>query len=1076
MAFHVHRSERTDTLLIGLGALLRDTADDPFTPELIAVPTPGIERFITQSLSRVLGTSAARNDGVCANVDFGSPTSLVNRAVAQACGVDLAADPWAAHRMVWPLLDAIDATLGQSWAEVLSRHLDGAGIDRRFAVASHIAGLFEAYGTQRPQMLTAWETRENGHDEVPPDLGWQPPLWRALRERIDEPSPAQRLRIACTELLENPAAVDLPARLSVFGPSRLPTFHLLVLEALSSHRDVHLWLPDPSPALWAALADQPPTPRREDSSADLAVHPLLRSLSRDARELRLRLTFDTDQYLPAQLDGHTLLGALQCQIRDNRAPAPSSADHSMQVHSCHGPTRQAEVIREVILGLLQAHPSLQPRDILIMCPDLETFAPLLSAAFSGPDAAGNLRLRIADRTSEQDNDVLAALAALLEMLTGRMELSAVLDFADRAPVRQRLGFDDDDIERLEQLTARAGIRWGLDAKHRREFGLPVNSGSWSWGMDRLLVGTALSEGGLPLLGGILPVDDVQSADVDRVGRLAELISRLRKVRAALTRQPMQQWAQTLATAISDLTSVSGNQTWQLPNALGALRTLADSAGGWDCELSLADVRWLLTDLLAGRPTRTNFRSGDLTVCGLAPMRSVPHRVICLVGMDDAAFPRAVAADGDDVLARAPMIGDRDVRSEDRQVLLDAVMAAREHLIITYTGADERTNAPRPPCVPLSELLDTVQGMTHGDIVVKHPLQPFDPRNFTEGALAENRAFSHDRQALAAARAAVGVRHPWHRMTLPGLPPLQRTDLTPLDLAAFMRSPIAAFLKSRLGITLRKADDPAPEQIPVHLNPLQKWQVGDRTTRLLAAGEAVDRVAAAARARGDLPPGALGAEVLAAVGREAADVAQRYETLREGTARQIHTVIALPDGHRISGVIADVFGDSILRYTFSKAKPRDRLRLWAELLCLAIAHPQTRWSARLVSKDGGIVLACPPPATAYESLTELVELYWAGMSSLLPLPVATSYAYAQGRMEGKNASMALRAARLSQWQNRYGAERDDPEIVALWGVDAEVDVLLDEVPQAHENWFDEATRFGMLARRLWEPILRAGQTP
>ena len=162
------------------------------------------------------------------------------------------------------------------------------------------------------------------------------------------------------------------------------------------------------------------------------------------------------------------------------------------------------------------------------------------------------------------------------------------------------------------------------------------------------------------------------------------------------------------------------------------------------------MRELLADRLRGRPSRANFRTGHLTVCTLVPMRSVPHRVVCLLGLDDGAFPRHGGPDGDDVLERLPAPGDRDVRAEDRQLLLDALLAAGDHLVITYSGRDERTNAPRPPSVPIGELLDVIDatavataGRAREHVVVEHPLQPFDDRNFEPGALAAGHPWSFD---------------------------------------------------------------------------------------------------------------------------------------------------------------------------------------------------------------------------------------------------------------------------------------------------------------------------------------------
>lgn len=450
------------------------------------------------------------------------------------------------------------------------------------------------------------------------------------------PSLAERLEPACKAVGSDPGLVDLPARLSVFGASRLPANQLQVLAALGESRDVHLWLAEASPQTVNATSLY-----RRDANADEVRNPLLRSFGRDARELRQRLDLQmpdaVHDHLASDLQDGTMLGQLQCQIRDNTISSNASRDRSIQVHACHGQARQAEVVHEIVLSLLQNDPTLEARDILIMCPDLDAFAPLLSAAFCDD----SLRLRIADRTPEQGNLVLVALATLLDLVTGRTELSTVLDFAAQPPVRQKFGFDDDALDRLAELTEQAGIRWGLDDQTRADFLVRIPTGTWAWGLDRMLLGVAMSEDGLPIVNGVLPVDDVNSGDVALVGQLAELITRLRQARDTLQgRHSASQWVATISAVLEDLTQVWGLDAWQMPNALAVVSGLAENAGSQadSLELSLADIRWLLEEVLTGRPTRSNFRSGDLTVCGLAPMRSVPHRVICLVGMDDGAFP------------------------------------------------------------------------------------------------------------------------------------------------------------------------------------------------------------------------------------------------------------------------------------------------------------------------------------------------------------------------------------------------------------------------------------------------------
>ena len=322
---------------------------------------------------------------------------------------------------------------------------------------------------------------------------------------------------------------------------------------------------------------------------------------------------------------------------------------------------------------------------------------------------------------------------MLELASQRLTASQVLDLADREPVRRRFRLDDDALARLEDWVSESGIRWGLDAEHRAPFKLSaLPAGTWRAGLDRLLVGVTMNEDERRLFEGVLPLDDVESGAIDLAGRLAELIDRLQAVVDSL-RGPLSvpAWAAALAAAADALT-VAGRAVAAVRAAAACSTTSSTRPPGHDARLELEELRALLADRLQGRPTRANFRTGHLTICTLVPMRSVPHRVVCLLGLDDGTFPRKAPRDGDDLMLADPHVGERDSRTEDRQLLLDALMAATDRLIITYTGNDERTNVARPPAVPVGELLDVVGR----DVLVQHPLQPFDPRNFARGVLVE----------------------------------------------------------------------------------------------------------------------------------------------------------------------------------------------------------------------------------------------------------------------------------------------------------------------------------------------------
>ncbi|MDP8969724.1 MAG: exodeoxyribonuclease V subunit gamma, partial [Actinomycetota bacterium] len=819
----LHRAERADLLVQALAGVVEAPLEDPLTPEVVAVPTRGVERWLAQRLSTSLGASPGRSDGVCANIDFPFPGRLVGGAVALATGVDRDADPWLPERCVWPLVDVVEDCIDEAWIAPLAAHLGGSRPDpedgraaRRFPTLRHLADLFDRYGVHRPAMISAWaegKDTDGRGDPLPADVVWQAELWRRVRDRIATPSPAERLSDACRRLRDDPDVGDLPPRLSLFGLTRLPASYLDVLNALAAHHDVHLFLLHPSPTLWQRVAQSSPPRtlirRRDDPTASLPANPLLATWGRDAREMQLVLAArdgarTTERHHPLTAEPGTLLQAIQADIRGDRTPpgAPlpdrddsrhllGAGDRSVQVHACHGRARQVEVVRDAILHLLAEDETLEPRDVIVMCPDIEAFAPLIHATFGvgETDAADaeddlptdirppDLRVRLADRSIRQTNPVLGVIAELLGLANARLTASQVIDFASREPVRRRFRFDDDDLARIDEWVAATGIRWGLDAAHRGPYKLhELAVNTWATGLDRLLLGVTMDEEGQRLVGGALPLDDVDSGDIDLAGRLAELIDRLGAAVSQLSRsQPLDRWAAALAEAADSLTATAEHDVWQRAQLQRLLDDVVAEAtlgeGPSSTALSLAEIRSLLAERLRGRPTRANFRTGHLTMCTLVPMRSVPHRVVCLLGLDDETFPRKAVPDGDDLIQRDPCVGDRDPRSEDRQLLLDALLAAGEHLVITYTGRDERTNAVRPPAVPLGELLDVIDATARtaqtsdeagpvparDRVVVHHPLQPFDVRNFTPDALIPGRPWSFDRVALDGAKASAGER-------------------------------------------------------------------------------------------------------------------------------------------------------------------------------------------------------------------------------------------------------------------------------------------------------------------------------
>ncbi|MEO5652251.1 MAG: exodeoxyribonuclease V subunit gamma [Marmoricola sp.] len=1111
MSFLLHRAPGSDQLADGLAELLRDPLPDPFAQELVLVPAKGIERWLSQRLSHRLGHGEGRQDGVCAGVQFRSPHSLVSELTGARDH-----DPWTPDALVWPLLTVLDAAVGESWCSALGAHLGhgqvGEDADlrrgRRYSVARRLAGLFGSYAVQRPTLLEDWEAggcSDGAGLPLEDDLAWQPELWRRIVAEVAVPSPAQRHAETVDRILQRPGSLDLPSRFSLFGHTRIPCTEVALLRALGESRDVHLWLPHPSAQLWDQLEDLTgAVPRAEDVSHERVAHPLLASLGRDVRELQRTLgdaggatgatphggSLDSDD--STRGEGVTLLARLQADLAANRVPDPGSrtarpGDRSVQVHSCHGAARQVEVLREVLLGLLADDPTLEPRDILVMCPDIEAYAPLITAAFGMSAAGGDprshhpghqLRVMLADRSLTQTNPLLAVVGQMLSIAGGRAEGSRILDLLATDPVRHRFGFSENDLETITGWVEQAGIRWSFDEHHREEFGLQdYVQNTWRFGLDRILAGVAVSDDAGRFFETTLPLDDVASTSIDVAGRLAEFIDRLQRITDALTGEhPVNHWLETISEGVEQLTAVARGEEWQLGQLHRELAGLATDPAADGLDLRLSDVRTLMEERLAGRPTRANFRTGTLTICTMTPMRSVPHRVVCLLGVDDGVFPRAGAVDGDDVLARRPLTGERDPRSEDRQLMLDAIVAARETLVITYTGATETTGLPRPPAVPLQELLDALEGTVEGAVeavVREHPLQAFDARNLDPAS-----PFSFDRQSLAGARAAARPRVPVQAIRDQVLP-ARVTDVALEDLVAFLKNPVKEFLRRRLDVTFLDEGEDALDGIPVELDGLQSWGVGDRLLRDLLAGRAPEAALAKEWRRGVLPPGRLGWRMANDLLAQAVPVADLAETLRAGRRAEARDVsIDLGGGRALTGTVTDLYGERLVRSSFSRVGPKHWLDAWVPLLALTASRPGRGFSAGAVGRGakgrggepdeltGRVVWA--GPADAVSLVTDLVAIYDAGMREPLPLPLKAGHEWALRHRSPQAAR--IKSAEFKWKSGNYPGEDADPEQVMVWGRGCALETLLQQVPRPGEEIDGETTRLGALARRLWVPMI------
>ncbi|MCC5951386.1 MAG: exodeoxyribonuclease V subunit gamma [Acidimicrobiia bacterium] len=1066
-------SSRLDQLANALASRLATPMADPFTPEWVVVVNAGVGRWLRLRLARSLGASdpTTATDGVAANIEVLYPGGLTRRLLTPDLDAD--DDPWSLDRLPWAVLDVLCApSVADELAPLGTLPPGGTWWGR----ARRLADLLDRYHLHRPAMVRAWA---EGHDvdgngiDLPAGDRWQPALWRAVRARIDAPSPAELAPERLAAVRNGGCPDVVPERVSIFGLSAIPggASFLGLLDALATQRQVDVFLHRPSPAMAAHLRNElgsvpSPLPRADDHSAELVRHPLLRSWARPARDAELLLADhplpDVDPAHDETTDtGATLLARLQADLRADRAPTGDlrvpDDDRSIRFHSCHGTTRQVEVLRDEILHLLASDDSLTEDDVVVLCPAIEEFAPHIEAVFGPSAPAGTaagrsphtepptegcpaLAYRLVDRSLSDVSPLFRALSALLDLLGSRLAASTLADFVALQPVREQFGFDDAALATIDDWLEASGVRWGLDGDHRRAWDIPetYTDGTWQAALDRLLVGITTSDGPeLPLAtGGLLPLG-VEGSDVALAGRFADLLARLRRL-VADTQVPHDAagWSALLADATSQLFATDAATRWstnRLQAALADLARHAEVAGApVAVPLTLADVRRLVVDVADPGGGRASLFRGGVTVASLAPLRAVPHRVVCLLGMDDQAFG-AGRLDGDDLVAASPVVGDRDRRADVRQALLESVLAAGDHLVVIRTGHSVVTNQPVPPSVPVAELRDTVAGTLHPDvradvlarIDLVHPRQPFDERNFCtdpDDPLTAAGPWSFDPVACDGARARVAERQP-HRPLVAGALPARPDGDEVIDLADihdFLANPVRHFLRRRLGLTVPQLPDrgngrrvqattsggggPTPVEYPdlrLELDALESWKVKDRLLTHLRAGYSPESFVLRERARGCLPAGRLADAVLSSALEAMEPVVGAVDEL--GVPRQLESYVlvdlVLGDGTRVVGSVADAGGATPgpVRITCSEPAPKRRLPPWLDLLALTAHQPETVWwsvgvTTRKRKKNPADIEIMEIPSDdpaqrrrqATDALAVVVDLYRRGRCEPVPL--------------------------------------------------------------------------------------------
>ena len=887
--FHAIHANHLEDLRRAVVWICRQHPVPPLASETFLVQSNGIAQWLKLALAEDPIGEADGGMGIAAGMDFLFPSRFIWQAYRAVLPAEEVPEqsPFDKSRLVWRLFRLLPTLVQEQDAfSPLRRFLDGSDADTRcYQLAGQIADLFDQYQVFRADWLTSWEagadTIELARGEVrelTDDQRWQPVLWRALVADVAELSATSRSRIHTRfmEYGQHLTASDrppgLPPRIIVFGVSSLPRQALEALSVLSRISQVVLCVHNPCEYFWAdiisdrdLLTASRRRGREHEKLASLtdpdALHqhanPLLAAWGKQGRDyIRLLDEFDNpddyqnrvttpdgriDIFSSHGKDGQArVLHQIQDDIRtltsqqemlgQARQLNPAE-DHSIVFHRTHSPQREVEVLHDQLLAAFSADETLRPRDVIVMVPDVNAYAPHIQAVFGrySPGASRYIPFTISDQQQRHRQPILIALDTLMSLPEHRFGASEVISLLDVPAVRRRFGIAESDLPLIRQWVEGANIRWGLNAGHRHSFDLPegLARNTWQAGLRRMLLG--YGTGPDDAWQGIEPYGEIGGLQAALAGNLYRFVERLENLWKKLA-EPYtpEQWLEVIQSMLEQFFDEFTDDELLLVNRLRrqAEQWFEDCAsGGMDTEtLPLSIVREELLEGLEDGGLNQRFLAGKVNFATLMPMRAIPFKQVCLLGMNDGDYPRSRPPVDFDLMAQDSRPGDRSRREDDRYLFLEALLSAREQLYISWVGRSIHDDSERPPSVLVAQLRDHLDavwstgttGSTSAVLTTGHPLQPFSRAYFPADSAGRRALFSYDHEWLQAHQAYEANDD----QPLAYLPPA--VPLTLAELSGFLKAPVDTFYRRRLQIQFINVQAQDTDNETFRLNGLQHW--------------------------------------------------------------------------------------------------------------------------------------------------------------------------------------------------------------------------------------------------------------
>jgi exodeoxyribonuclease V gamma subunit len=1060
-------SNKLEILAEQLARMVKIPVASALAAEIIVVQSTGMERWISLGL--------AKHNGICANFKFPFPNSFLEEIAKQVLPDFPEPAPFDPDVLMFKIMKILPDCTQMTEFEGLKTYLakDTAHL-KRLQLSNKLADLYDQYQIFRPEMIFRWEQGQKGAKEVHSEDKWQAQLWRQL---VNDPENRHRARLQrdlIKKLRTDPSQfINLPERIFIFGISYLPLFHMEAFVALSQLVEMNLFLLNPCREYWSDIVSEKQMqqikkkyPSSADSATELHLEEgnrLLASMGTHGKDFFTVVSgFDFQMHADYQDPGCThLLACIQSDIlnlRDRKAaadhakdqskhmaasdtPAPfrlEDSDTSIQIHCCHSPMREIEVLHDNLLAMFDENPHLVPKDIVVMTPDIEVYAPFIQAVF---EAQTDERLRIpfciADQSARSQSRLIDGFFSLLDLKGSRVSAARVMRLLESPGVKARFKLDTTDIEVVERWIRDTRIRWGIDAARRQNLGLPaVSENTWQAGIQRLLLGYAMPGKNQRMFAGILPYDNVEGNEIHSFGKFLDFIDCVFRYAEKLNRpMQLQQWGTVLNHLLDDF-FLPDEET---DREISALRNILDDLGhrqagtGFDEQLEFESIRFYLGQRLDKMSFGSGFMTGGVTFCAMLPMRSIPFKVVCLIGMNSDRFPRDFQPLTFDLIAKHPQPSDRSRRNDDKYLFLESIISAREKLYISYVGQNIQDNSRIAPSVLVSELLDTIEKgfeLPGRDIlkqvVTFHRLQAFSPPYFKGDAKLFS--YSEENRDTATCLNKREKPVPLIARILP-LTPVEEEALHQLDLETlcrFFSNPARFLLQQRLGIYLDKTSTLTDKREDFELNFLDKYLVGQNMVHSKLKGRDLDDYRPLQLAMGQLPHAGVGAFYYNDMRTDVEHFVSKIEPFTDRKIADPMEAQIEINGFRLQVRLPEIYEPGLIRVRYAKQRAQDIIGSWIYHLAFCeVLPPKRKPNSVLIFKNTAWQFS--PVDLHREYLADLLALFKHGLEKPLHFFPNASLEYVQQKqLKGKSNTTALKMAQR-KWRSTEFArgESDDP---------------------------------------------------